>query len=53
VVTASKVYTSLTGSFPEYSMWSVLNLHFVPEPGTTALLVAAAMASLLAGRKRK
>lgn len=53
VVTASKVYTSLTGAFPEFPMWSVLNLHFVPEPGTTALLVAAAMASLLAGRKRK
>jgi hypothetical protein len=52
-VTASKVYTSLTAAYPEIPMYAVLNLHFVPESGTPALLVVAAIAVLAAGRRRR
>ncbi len=38
LVTVSKVYTSLTGAFPEVPLTAVLTLHFVPEPGTLLLL---------------
>ncbi len=38
LVTASKVYTSLSGAWPEMPMTGVLTLHFVPEPGTLLLL---------------
>jgi hypothetical protein len=51
-VTASKVFTSLTGAFPEFPMYAVLNLHFVPEPGTLAFLTAGALALLVAGGRR-
>jgi hypothetical protein len=53
VVTASKVYTSMTGAFPEYSMYAVLNLHFVPEPGTLVLLGMAAVGVLAVARSRR
>jgi hypothetical protein len=55
LVTVSKVYTSLTGAFPEYPMTSVLQLHFVPEPGTLLLLglgVAGLAAYGRRGRRR-
>jgi hypothetical protein len=32
LVTASKVFTSLTTAFPEFPIFSVLNLHFFDEP---------------------
>ena len=51
-VTASKVYTSLTGAYPEFPMYAVLNLHFVPEPGTLVLLAAGAAGVLVASRRR-
>jgi len=53
LVTASKVYTSLTGAYPELPMYAVLNLHFVPEPGTLGLALAAAVGLLAAGRGRR
>jgi hypothetical protein len=52
LVTASKVFTSLTGALPEFPMYAVLNLHFVPEPGVLALLAAGALALLAAGSRR-
>jgi len=38
LVKVSKVYTSLTGVYPEIPMTGILTLHFVPEPGTLLLL---------------
>jgi len=53
LVTVSKVYTSLTGAFPEMPMFAVLTLHFVPEPGTL-LLLGLGVAGLAAyGRRRR
>ena len=52
LVTASKVFTSLTSAFPEYPMWGVLNLSFVPEPGTLVLL-ATGLGVLAASRSRR
>jgi hypothetical protein len=53
LVTSSKVFTSLTSAFPEFPMWGVLNLHFVPEPGTLVLLGLAAVGVLAAGKSRR
>jgi hypothetical protein len=47
LVTVSKVYTSLTGAFPEVPLIGVLTLHFVPEPGTLLLLGSGALVWLL------
>lgn len=52
-VTATKVSTSLTGSWPELPMWAVLNLHFVPEPGLFVLLGVGAAGVLAVARRRR
>jgi len=52
LVTVSRVYTSLTTSFPELPVLAVLNLHFVPEPGTLLLLGSGVAGLVLLGQRR-
>jgi hypothetical protein len=52
LVTVSKTYTSLTGAFPELPLIGLLNITFVPEPGTLLLLVAGMTSLAVLGRKR-
>ena len=52
LVTVSKVFTSFTTAFPEAPLIGVLNLHFVPEPGTLLLLGSGVAALALFGRRR-
>jgi hypothetical protein len=52
LVTVSKVYTSLTGAFPEVPLIGVLTLHFVPEPGTLLLLGSGVATLALLGRRK-
>jgi hypothetical protein len=52
VVTASKVFTSLTGSFPELPVFAIMTLQLVPEPGTPLLLGAVAAGLTVIARRR-
>jgi hypothetical protein len=52
LVTVSKVYTTLTGAFPEYPLTGILTLHFVPEPGTLLLLASGVAVLAALGRRR-
>jgi len=52
LVTVTKIFTSLVGAFPELPVIGVLNLHFVPEPGTL-LLLGFGVAGLAAYGRRK
>ncbi len=52
-VTASRVFTSLTGAFPEFPLSATLTLHFVPEPRILLLLGSAALLLRALGRRRR
>jgi hypothetical protein len=52
LVTASKVFTSLTDTFPELPVVGILNLHIVPEPGTLLLLGSGVFGLAAMGRRR-
>jgi hypothetical protein len=54
LVTVTKVFTNLITGFPEIPAVGILNLHFVPEPGT-ALLLGSGVAALgvIARRRRR
>jgi len=52
LVTVSKVFTSFAGALPEGPLIGVLNLHFVPEPGTLLLLGAGVAGLAVCGRRK-
>jgi hypothetical protein len=53
LVTVSKVFTSLTGAFPELPLTGILTLHFVPEAGTLLLLGTGAVVLAILGRQHR
>ena len=53
LVTVTKAYTSLLGAFPELPLIGVLQLQFVPEPGTLMLIGAGALGLAAFGRKMR
>jgi hypothetical protein len=52
LVTVTKVFTDLTASFPFVPVVGVLQLHFVPEPGTFLLLATGSGALAALVRRR-
>jgi hypothetical protein len=58
LVTVTKAFTSLTGSFPELPLFGTMTLHLaesfsVPEPGTLVLLGAGVAGLIAVGRKKR
>jgi hypothetical protein len=53
LVAVSKVYTSLTGAFPEMPVTGILTLQFVPEPGTLLLLASGVAVVAIYGRRKQ
>jgi hypothetical protein len=53
LVAVSKVFTSLTGAFPEMPVTGILTLRFVPEPGTLLLLASGVSVLALYGRRKQ
>jgi hypothetical protein len=51
LVTVSKVYSNML--FREFPLTGILNLHFVPEPGTLLLLVSGVVGLAAAGGRRR
>jgi hypothetical protein len=50
LVTVTKVYTSFV--FREFPLTGILNLHFVPEPGTLLTLGLGVVGLAAVGRRR-